>query len=150
MEKMPAVGLGGGESQIAVSYAFVEGERLGLEAVPIVGTLTDLRLLATEPGLRRNVEQEGQVRSQPGSGEIQHAADGCRIETAAVGLVGEGGVGVAIDDHCSPGLQGRSEHLIDQLSAGDAVEQRLGAFCDLEIRFEQDEIADPVAERPLG
>ena len=66
----PAGRVSGCHGQIAGAHALVERQRLGFHAVPLVGIILGMLLLAAQAGLHVNVQIGHQIWAQAAGGKL--------------------------------------------------------------------------------
>ncbi len=79
-----------------------------------------------EPFFHGKIEQKGQVGGKPPRGKAADLTDGLQRKSAAVGLVGYGGIGEAVAQNDLPALEGGQDHGIGVLGPGCGKEKDLG------------------------
>lgn len=154
VEQGDAVGLAGGDGEVLVVDAAVEGVAFALEAVFVGAVLAGVAIVAAagaiEGGFEGREEQQGEVGLDAVAGGAVHGEDAVGAEVAAGALVGLGGVGVAVAEDNVAAVEGGEDDLVEGLGAVGEHEGHLGGGGDLaELGFasgvEQD-AADAVAE----
>ena len=100
------------------------------------------------PGQRRgDVQQERQVGQEAPRGHPADAPDLVGRQSARVSLVDDVGQQEAVRDDDAAGLQGGTDHLLDQLGTAGHVKQHLGAEGGRDRLPVEQEVAEPIAER---
>jgi hypothetical protein len=116
----------------------VEGQ---LEARPVV------RGLAAKTGLRRQVEQDRQVRPQAAGRDVLEGPEVLDRQAGAVALVRQRGIGESRAHDADCGRERRADHLLDELAAGGVEQQRVGERVDRPVAVARGVgQVDPLAE----
>src|SRR5918999_2692317 len=127
----------------------IRGPHRVLEALALALDAIRSFLLPTRGLVRVEHEQEGAVGEDPADRvhvQREHLVD---AEPASEPLVGERGVEVAVADHVCPTLEGRADHLRDELGPGRGEQSRLRPRRNLAALEEQ--VAYALSElRPAG
>ena len=84
--------------------------------------------LAGQPHLDRDIDEDRPVGPQAARGEPHHGAELIERQLAPAALVGERGVRVPIGDHEGAPTERRPDHLVDELDARGAEEERVRAL----------------------
>src|SRR3972149_8340677 len=117
--------------QEARAYPLVKLERLAADAVG-----EGFVVLAGQAVLRRDVQQDREVRRQAAGGDVVDGAQVVQVEAAPVALVGQGGVSIAVTEDDIAALQRRADHLLHVLGG-----RRLGGLAGALSALQRDQRA---------
>src|SRR5665811_2060427 len=119
----PPVRLRGREREIRRANALVERAiEVRLEPGGLRGRL------AGQPDLDGEIEEDRAVGPQAARGKPEHRAQLIERQLAAAALVRERRVRVPVGDHEGTATECRPDHLVDELDARSAEEERVGAL----------------------
>ena len=109
-----------GEATEAGDDALVKGEGLAADAV------LGIRVGAGESLDGVDIEQDGEVGLEAAGGVVIELVEEVAIEAAAVALVGDGGIGVAVAEDDGAAIEGGTDEAVDVVGAVCEEEEGFG------------------------
>ena len=137
----PTLLLGARHLEVAPADALMEGPGLRFQAVvsaAIAGSL--------ESDFDRKIEKQRQVRNEPPRRRLRDGENLRHRKAAAMPLIRQGRVGVAVANDHAVGLEGRPDHFGHMLGAVGEVEQQLGTARDGGALLFEQQAADRAAQ----
>src|SRR6266540_7215877 len=139
VDHQEAVGLLGGQGAERPCHRPVELQLLAFDAVALPGG-------PGEAGGGVEIQEDDELRQDPGGRPAVDALDRVAAEAAGDALVGEGGIQIAVAQDRGATVERRPDHLLDVLRAGGCEQQRLRPRVEVgRDRVEQDG-PDPLAD----
>src|SRR6266511_3572528 len=139
VDHQEAVGLLGGQGAERPCDRPVELQLLAFDAVALPGG-------PGEAGGGVEIQEDVELRQDPGGRPAVDALDRVAAEAAGDALVGEGGIQIAVAQDRGATVERRPDHLLDVLRAGGCEQQRLRPRVEVgRDRVEQDG-PDPLAD----